>query len=135
MQANAISKNLMPTVAKLGEIEGSRRNRGERGPSGRNTSPPTLFLQPGSIVEITSGVLRGSFARVVCLMDMRRLDPRALVSARQVIVHVIGSSGRTFATLGGGQIRHASEGIVLRNTSSDVRSEGAEERNLGRNRK
>ena len=129
MQANAITKKLSLTVAKTDETEASRRNRGDRGPSGRDISSKTLSLQPGSIVEITSGVLRGSYARVVRLMDMRRLDSRALVSARQVMIHVIGSAGNAFfATLGCDQIRHASEGTVFRSSSSDVRNEDGEER-------
>ncbi len=136
MQANAITKKLSLTVAKTDETEASRRNRGDRGPSGRDISSKTLSLQPGSIVEITSGVLRGSYARVVRLMDMHRLDPRALVSARQVMIHVIGSAGNAFfATLGCDQIRHASEGTVFRRSSFGVRKEGSKERSPERNRK
>ena len=120
MQANAIAKTPTPKLAKSGENEASRRNRGDRVPSGRDIST-TLSLQPGSIVEITSGILCGNYARVVRLMGNSRLDPRALVSVRRVMLHVIEPTGKTFATLGCDQVRHASEGMVLRTADSEVR--------------
>jgi len=136
MQANAIAKTPTPKLAKSGENEASRCNRGDRGPSRRDISTTTtLSLQPGAIVEITSGILRGNYARVVRLMGNSRLDPRALVSVRQVMLHVIGSAGNTFATLGCDQVRHASEGMVLRTADSEVRRADDEESSPERNRK
>jgi len=121
--------------ANDGENEISHRYRREVGSPGLDISPPTPALQPGSLVEITSGILSGNYAHVIRLMDTNRLDHRALASARQVMLHLIEPSGQTFATIGCDKVRLASEGLTIQTTNPDFRTEKTEEVRAERNRK